>query len=236
MGSVQEFNLFELAAGQIDSGNGDDNWNDRYDTAASLLSQVTFGSPYSLISRSFDLTLSTQVGQQIMSCPQNDQNSFFFIPTMIAVHYPSTLGSAGNTGFTVTAASQGGYKYMAEVLYGNSFGSGQGNSWTASTKDVIYASLHQNVISTPSYPAAASLGSPGTWPVAPVDFVNRDITNLHSDAGKPLAAEVCQSVTDSDLPGGPRSSVFIRAIGSQHLVKQVDLFGLSLSKSVNVGP
>ena len=132
MGSVQEFNLFELAAGQIDSGNGDDNWNDRYDTAASLLSQVTFGSPYSLISRSFDLTLSTQVGQQIMSCPQNDQNSFYFIPTMIAVHYPSTLGSAGNTGFTVTAASQGGYKYMAEVLYGNGFGSGQGHSWPAS--------------------------------------------------------------------------------------------------------
>jgi len=230
MGSVPEFNIFDIAANSVRSTDGDDSWNSRYDQQASYLKDIVLGSPFSLLSRSFDCALVTGSGYELMAAPQTSGNSFFYIPTMIAVHYvPSAKLGNGTNGFSVKAAASNsatGVDLMKEVRFGNTDGADPGRRWVAGDTDVIYASLHSL-----SLAATDAVGSPGTWPVTPIDWVNRDLTNLHSDSSKPYPAHVLKRTQDADLPGAGPPNVYITALGSNYTVPQIDLFGITMQKS-----
>lgn len=237
MAEIPTFNLSDIDTSLRSSATQAGGWASKYEDQATALKSVTFGSPFSLLSRTFDVTLSKTTGVELMTAANN--NAFFYIPTMIALHYnQGTLGD-GDNGVRVYAASnetQNGDTLMAQINFGNTIGNAGFRRWSADDGDTIYGCLHGAT-------QAGAARSPGTWPVTPIDWVNRDSSNIHSEAQKAYPHKVLRNnLDDSDFQnesGVARQNVYARLTGassaSSFVIKQVDLYGMAFEKPVCEG-
>ena len=234
MSELPQFNLSEIDT-SLRSSTG--SWANKYEDQATALKAVTFGSPFSLLSRTFDVTLNKTTGVELMTAGNN--NAFFYIPTMIAFHYnQGTLGD-GDNGVRVYAASnetQNGDSLMIQINFGNTIGNTSSRRWSADDGDTIYGCLHRSSI-------AGTAQSPGTWPVTPIDWVNRDSGNIHSEAQKAYPHQVLRNNLDDvdfeNESGVARQNVYARltsgSSASSFVIKQIDLYGMAFEKPICEG-
>jgi len=233
MPEIPQFRLSDIDT-QLSSVSG--SWGGRYEDQATGLKSVTFGSPFSLLSRTFDVTLQKTTGVELMSPAGND--SFFYIPTMIALHYCQGTVLNGANAVRVYAASnanQTGDDLMSAITFGNTVGTFNSRRWSADNSDTIYGCLHTST-------TAGAAKSPGTWPVTPVDWVNRDSGNIHSEARKAYPHMVLRNNgSDTDFENESdqfRPNVYARLTSdsteSSFVIKQIDLYGMAFEKAVGV--